>query len=115
MADHLWVVPMHHIFGSEELSTKSEAIATRIPQPYVLINDKDAVALNLVEGQLLGFEIDGQPYGLPVRTSSVIRAGMAGVPYGLDSLYFAELPAWANIKQVPGSEPRKFTETIMKK
>jgi NADH-quinone oxidoreductase subunit G len=99
MQDHLWVVPVYHIFGSEELSTHSEPVATRIPSPYILIHESDALALELSEGQMLHFEIDGQHYALPVKLSTVIRKGLACVPYGMSGLHFAELPAWANIKQ----------------
>jgi hypothetical protein len=45
------VVPLHHIFGSEELSSHSPPVAERIPEPYLAISPSDASLL----------EIDGEP------------------------------------------------------
>jgi NADH-quinone oxidoreductase subunit G len=98
MKDHLWVVPLYHIFGSEELSTRSEAVSTRIQPVYVLINSLDAAALGITDGQSLSFEIEGEAYRLPVKTSVSLKPGLAGVPYGMSGLRFSELPAWANIR-----------------
>lgn len=103
---HLWLVPLHHIFGSDELSTHSPAVAERIPKPYIMIHRKDAAALNLESGQTLPFEIDGEAYELPVVISEVIAQGLAGVPSGLDGLRFAELPTWALLKKI---EKRQHT------
>lgn len=99
MKDHLWVVPLHHIFGSEELSNQSAPVAARIPEAYVLLNEKDAIELDVANDQFLDFEVEGQPYHLPVHTNTAIPKGVAGLPYGLPGLPFVELPAWAIIKQ----------------
>lgn len=99
MKDHLWTVPLHHIFGSEELSVRGDAIAKRAPGHYVMINVDDAVQLKLAEGQNFEFEIEGQPYRLPVTISTSIPRGVAGLPYGLPGLPFVDLPAWAIFKK----------------
>jgi NADH-quinone oxidoreductase subunit G len=98
---HLWVVPIHHIFGSEELSSRAKGVLERSPQPYVLIHDKDAASLNLEEGKMLSFDIDGVSFDLPVKVSTTLPQGLAGIPAGLDGLRFAELPAWALLKKIP--------------
>jgi NADH-quinone oxidoreductase subunit G len=115
MSDHLWVVPLHHIFGSEELSVRSEAITTRLQSPYVLINSSEASALNLKEGETLSFEMEGQHYALPVKLSNVIRHGVAGVPFGLAGLHFADLPAWANIRTGNSGSDKKVLAATMNK
>lgn len=97
--DHLMAVPLHHIFGSEELSARSPSVGERCPEPYVMLNSEDAKELSVEEGQLLSFEIDGQPYRLPVKMSDAMTRGMAGLPYGLKGLPFVELPEWAIIKK----------------
>lgn len=98
LQDHLWLVALHHIFGSEELSARSQAVATRVPQHYVMVNEKDATALNLSRGMSLTFEVNRQMYQLPVEISRSIPKGMAGLPYGLPGLPFIDLPAWAILK-----------------
>ncbi|AKD03964.1 NADH-quinone oxidoreductase subunit NuoG [Pontibacter korlensis] len=92
---HLYMLPLHHTFGSEEMSNHSPSIMQRIPEPYVAINAADAIRLKLDEGQLLSFSIEGQIYQLPVRLSQTIPSGTAGMPNGLPGVPFAELPAWA--------------------
>jgi NADH-quinone oxidoreductase subunit G len=97
--DHLWVVPLHHIFGSEELSSRSPSINERAPKAYVMINTGDAVDLHVKENQLLSFEVEGQPYLLPVKLSAAMPKGIAGLPYGLPGLPFVELPASGILKK----------------
>ncbi|MDE9448789.1 hypothetical protein KKJ04_25620, partial [Xenorhabdus bovienii] len=36
------VAPYFHLFGSDELSQRSDVIQDRMPDPYVMINHKDA-------------------------------------------------------------------------
>ena len=95
---HLLMVHLHHIFGSEELSARSASVAERAAVPYVALNSGDAKQLNVSENDLLNFEVDGQPYRLPVKINDTIQKGMGGLPYGLQGLPFVELPAWAIIK-----------------
>jgi NADH-quinone oxidoreductase subunit G len=97
--DHLMMVPLHHIFGSEELSAKSPSVGERCPKPYVMINNEDATQMNVKQDELLSFEVDGQPYRLPVKVSLKMPMGMAGLPYGLQGLPFVELPEWAILKK----------------
>jgi NADH-quinone oxidoreductase subunit G len=113
MANHLWVVPLHHIYGSEELSNHSTPVVSRIAKPYVLLSEADIAELELQENELLNFDIDGQSYSLPVVVSKTIRQGVAGVPYGFEGLHFAELPAWANIRQRRGEEQKELTKSAV--
>jgi NADH-quinone oxidoreductase subunit G len=98
MDDHLWIVPLHHIFGSEELSARAAAVAQRIPQPYILLNSADATALDLHEGDDFTFHIGDQAYHFPVKMSESIPDGVAAVPYGIETIPYAELPEWATIQ-----------------
>ncbi len=99
LEDHIWVVPLHHIFGSEELSSRAAAVSERVVKPYVLINQDDALKLNLSEGQLLAFDIEQQSYQLPVKLSTVMKRNVVGLPYGLLGLPYSDLPAWGIIKK----------------
>lgn len=99
LQDHLWLVALHHIFGSEELSARGKAISERVPQPYLLVNTDDARELNLESGKPLAFEVNRQPYQLSVTVSDSIPKGIAGMPYGLPGLPFVDLPAWAILKR----------------
>jgi NADH-quinone oxidoreductase subunit G len=94
----LLVVPLHHIFGSEQLSSHAAGVAKRIPEPYVVLCEEDASALKVEAGQSFSFEIDGQAYQLHVRISKGLPKGTLGLPYGLSKLPFVQLPAIAKIK-----------------
>ncbi len=96
--NQLWIVPVHHIFGSEELSAKAASVSKRVPQPYLLVNGDDAIKLKLREGDAIEFEIDGQQLRLPVKLSASISIGVAGLPVGLPKMSFIELPAWGIIR-----------------
>jgi NADH-quinone oxidoreductase subunit G len=110
LANRLWVVPVHHIFGSEELSAQSQVMKERIPKPYILVHSNGVNELNLAEGDMLCFEIEGQEYDLPVKVSDQLPRGLAGFPVGLGNLPYSELPAWAIVKETRSSE--KKIETI---
>ncbi|MEX1240592.1 MAG: hypothetical protein WEB30_12785, partial [Cyclobacteriaceae bacterium] len=60
--------------------------------------DHDANELKLTPGTILEFEVNRQPYKLPVEISTSIPKGIAGMPYGLPGLPFIDLPAWAILK-----------------
>lgn len=98
---HLWMVALHHIFGSEELSARGKAVATRVPDHYVSINSADAGELKLSAGSILEFEVDRHTYALPIAINDSLPKGMAGLPYGLPGLPFIDLPAWAILKTIP--------------
>ncbi|GAA4424506.1 NADH-quinone oxidoreductase subunit NuoG [Pontibacter saemangeumensis] len=96
---HLFMLPLHHTFGSEELSSHSPSVRERIPGPYVAVNAGDALRMKLEEGQLLSFSIEGHVYQLPLTTSRSVPSGTAGLPLGLPGVQFADLPAWANLNR----------------
>lgn len=98
LQDHLWLVALHHIYGSEELSARAKAVSKRVPEHYVMVSTHDASELNLSPGAMLRFEVNRQIYQLPVTVSESIPKGMAGMPYGLPGLPFIDLPAWAILK-----------------
>jgi NADH-quinone oxidoreductase subunit G len=97
LRDHLLMVPLYHIFGSEELSIVSPGIAQRAPDPYVALCAADAAELGLQAGDLLRFTLGRQNYELPVKLNDEITRGTAGLPKGLPGVPYAELPAWAII------------------
>jgi NADH-quinone oxidoreductase subunit G len=95
---HLMAVHLHHIYGSEELSAWSPAVATRIPQPYVLLNPVDAEERNLKADDTFNFDIEDQAYAMPVKISPDMPQGVAGLPYGLAGLPYVECPSWCILK-----------------
>ncbi len=93
------VVPLHHIFGSDELSAAAPAVAQRCPEPYVALNPEDARRLDVAEGDLVELQLDGALYRLPARLSGGMAAGVAGVPMGI-AVKGADVPARSLCRKV---------------
>lgn len=91
------IMPLLHIFGSEELSLQSPAIAERLPAFCVLLNPLDADTLgvdsgNPVEiGNLLGISI----LKIPVQIESTLPQGLLGITAGLPA--FQSMETWAQV------------------
>jgi NADH-quinone oxidoreductase subunit G len=91
------VVPLYHIFGSEELSIHTPGVAERAPQPYLALNPADAVVLQAREGEEVELVLDGAVRRLPVRLHAALSRGVAGLPAGLRELPWAAVPGWGRI------------------
>ena len=73
----LYTVPVHQVFGSEELSNYSWPIQARSPIPFALFSKTDATNLDLEEG--MGVKIGELEHSLEVRIDSRLPAGMIGL------------------------------------
>jgi len=95
----LWIVPLHHIFGSEELSAKGASVAQRVPVPYLYISAADCTKLKLTDGDTVEFEVSGQSFKFQIKNSHSIASGIAGFTVGLNKIDYADLPAWGLLKK----------------
>ncbi len=97
----LLVVPLYHIFGSEELSVLSPGIAELTPKPYLLINAEDAEHIGVEAGDEMKILIEGvsRPYHLTLRISKTLPRGVAGLPVGLPTLEGISLPSWCRVSK----------------
>jgi len=96
--DGRWLmIPIHHIFGSEELSARSGGIAELSPTPYVALNPRDVEKLNLEGGAEVEITVCGVRRKLPFKPWTSLPVGIAGVPAGLAGLPGLTLPAWAKL------------------
>lgn len=75
------LVPLHLVFGSDELSNESWPIRARIPAPFVLLNQQDANSLNVKTG--MGVRVTGIAESLAVQLDSRLPSGVLGVSRGL--------------------------------
>ncbi len=90
----LLIVPAYHIFGSEELSIRSNAIAELATQPYVSVNPADAQQLPLEDDGTMELAFAGISVCLPVRLCSEVPRGLGRVPMGLAKPRWDGLPFW---------------------
>ncbi len=95
------LLPLYHIFGSEELSVLTPGITERAPQPYLGLSPEQAAALAVGEGDEVTVSANGTEHRLPVVIMPHLPAGTAGIPVGLPDLHDLRLPVWGTIKKGP--------------
>jgi NADH-quinone oxidoreductase subunit G len=91
-SDEWLLVPLYHIFGSEELSLSASGVAELAPKPYVALNAEDAKRLGIKAGEQITMKLDGTAYCLPAKIKAELPLGIAGLPVGLSGLAGISLP-----------------------
>ncbi|MDE3178403.1 MAG: molybdopterin-dependent oxidoreductase, partial [Acidobacteriota bacterium] len=91
------LIPLYHIFGSEELTHHAPAVAELSPKPYIAMSPGEAARLQLQEGGEALVSINGSSMRLPVRLRESLPAGVAGLSVGLAGGEALNLPAWGKI------------------
>jgi NADH-quinone oxidoreductase subunit G len=95
----LLVLPLYHIFGSEEFSAISPAIAELAPKPYLGLTHEDADSLKLREGEEAVLTLNDRVMHLPVRIINTLPGGVAALPFGLPGLQDIFLPSWGKVSR----------------
>jgi NADH-quinone oxidoreductase subunit G len=83
-ADEWCLLPLYHIFGSDELSLKTPGISERAPEPYLALNPDDAERAGLAEGHMVALDAS---LVLPIRYVPSLPTGTAGLPVGLTAYW----------------------------
>jgi NADH-quinone oxidoreductase subunit G len=94
--------PLHHLYGSEELSMLSPEIAHRAPKPYVALGAYDATELNLAEGENADINAGMHLLTLPCRILTGVPVGLAGLPLGLPGIPRIDMPCRITIRKSGG-------------
>jgi len=87
------LVPLYHIFGSEELSRWAPGIAELSPDPYIAMNRDGAARF--------GAEVECLGYRVPVKVEQELPDRIAGIPAGVPPFAGFPLPLRARITNVP--------------
>jgi len=82
----LRVTGLPQIFGSEELSALSAAVAGRVGKACAVLSPADADHYGLTEGALVDVHFDDSVRRLPVRLSASLAPGLLGVPAGVGGI-----------------------------
>lgn len=80
--DSLLAIPLYHVFGSEELSALSPAIAEVAPKPTLAIGPENARQLALNQGDEAEVIMLGESVTLPVSICEEVPPGVVGL-FGL--------------------------------
>jgi NADH-quinone oxidoreductase subunit G len=98
--EKLLVLPLYHIFGSEELSILSSGIAEQMPRPYLGMNPDDMKNLQIEEGAEVEIILNRRALSLYAKRMKTLHQGTAGLPVGLPGLHGIALPARAEGLQI---------------
>ena len=86
------LLPMYHIFGSDELSLSAPGIAELAEKPHLAVNSRE-----FMENQEVEISHSGNTFRLPVRIRPDLPLGVAGVSVGTAPLIGIALPRWGTI------------------
>ena len=86
------LLPMYHIFGSDELSLSAPGIAELAEKPHLAVNSRE-----FMENQEVEISHSGNTFRLPVRIRPDLPLGVAGVSVGTAPLIGIALPTWGTI------------------
>ncbi|HZD55141.1 MAG TPA: NADH-quinone oxidoreductase subunit NuoG [Anaerolineales bacterium] len=91
------ILPLFHIFGSEELSVHTPGIVELAPIPYLALNRSDAESLHLKEGDIAELTLGQISQNLPLKLLESLPSGVAGLPVGLAGMPALALPDWGHV------------------
>jgi len=101
------IVPLYHVFGSEELSILSPGVAELAPEPYVALSPKDAERLAVGHGEEVEVSAGEGALRLAVRVAPTMPDGVAGVPAGLTGIEGAAWGGWGAVQRRGKAEASK--------
>lgn len=96
-ANEWLILPVYCIFGSEELSAKGQAVNERIPQPFILVNSKNAPVLPVDDNGAFRLSIGDKTIQVLIRIDDSIPEGVIGLSVNLPGMDYLELPAYGKI------------------
>ena len=97
--DVVTVLPVHHIFGSEELSVLSPSIAGLAPEPYLGLSPAHGARLGLSAGDRVVVETKERSVSLPVAIIAALPDGVPVLPAGLRGLEGLVPPFHARLRR----------------
>jgi NADH-quinone oxidoreductase subunit G len=99
-SDGWLLVPIFHIFGSEELSRNAQGIAQLVPLPYVALNPVEASMNGVNAGERIKVSIADSLFELEVMLRADLPRGVAGLPAGLSPVKGIILPAFCTLTPI---------------
>ncbi|MFT3930343.1 MAG: NADH-quinone oxidoreductase subunit NuoG [Spongiibacteraceae bacterium] len=98
-SDALRVVPLHHLFGSEELSARAVPVQKRMAPAFVAIAASDALRIGLQANDTVKITAGTNTIELPAQISNELASGTLGLPEGFDGIAFVAANSWVRIEK----------------
>ncbi|MEX0741539.1 MAG: hypothetical protein WD079_01995, partial [Phycisphaeraceae bacterium] len=109
--DGLELALAHQIFGSDELSARSEAIQQRMTGAYVSLAPSDAERLSLKQGDRVSLDGNGGLATVCIRKK--MKPGTAAVYCGDNEINPHALEARVNLSKVDGESPARALDGLI--
>ncbi len=94
---HRWLLlPLSAVFGGEELSNRSPAIAERISEPFMTLHLSDGARFSLEDRTTIELALQGTTHRLALHFDPSMPVGTAGISLGPD-VSGVRLPAWVDL------------------
>lgn len=94
------LIPVFHIFGSEELSRQAHGISQLIPRPYLALHPADASLVGATGGEQFRVVIDDSQFEVEVALREDLPRGLAGIPSGIPPFESVQLPTLCKLLPV---------------
>ncbi len=98
------LVPLHDIFGTEELSMKSTAISDRSQGPLLIMNEEQAGNLNVTTGEHIMVISGSAKIDLPVRIQSDWPKDHLGISVGFEKTTSIDLDSMVQLEKLEKNE-----------
>lgn len=100
LEDEWLIVPVYHIFGSEELSSAASTLKQLIAGPLVFLNRSDSKKLGVENNDLIRLSVSGNELVIKVKIEDSLKSGIAGLSVNLPGMKFIDLPASGRLLNV---------------
>ena len=94
------LIPLFHIFGSEELSRHAQGISQLLPRPYLALNPVEASLVGVKAGERIKIVVEDAQFELEVMLRADLPRGLAGLPACLPPLEGVQLPVFCKLAPV---------------
>jgi NADH-quinone oxidoreductase subunit G len=99
--DEWLLIPIFHIFGSEELSRHAQGISQLVPRPYVALHQVEASLHGVKADEQIKVIVEGSQFDLAVMLRADLPRGVAGLSIGIPPIEGITLPAFGKVAAIP--------------
>ncbi len=80
------VVPLYHLFGSDELSAQAPAVQSMVTGAYVSLTPEDALKIGVKENANVRVQLGDRSFSLRLKLNATLLSGCVGLPAGLSGI-----------------------------
>ena len=99
-AGSFFFVPVYHIYGSEELSSRGEAVRQRMSASILYLNTTDANRIGIKNDDTAAIVLNEYKFTIKVKIEDSIPEGVAGIYERLTEIPFLDLPEWGSVEKL---------------